>query len=307
MAKPPVAVILGPTGVGKTEMALRLARTLGAEIISADSLQVYREMDIGTAKPTPAQRALVTHHFIDVVYPDEAFDAAEYARRGREVIACLHARGIPPLVVGGTGLYIKALLQGLFTDGVRDRAIRERLRREQATTGLPALYARLQRLDPNAAARIQARDAFRILRALEVIEATGRPISHLQEAHRFQDTPYCVLKIGLIVERERLYRQIEARVEDMLAQGLLAEVRELLRRYDPGLKPLQSLGYRHLIAYLQGKLGWDEAIAQLKRDTRRYAKRQLTWFRAEPEILWLAPDDYAPAEEQLRRFFHFSS
>ncbi|MFP3869112.1 MAG: tRNA (adenosine(37)-N6)-dimethylallyltransferase MiaA [Desulfobacteraceae bacterium] len=304
MDLPPVAVIVGPTGAGKTGLAIRLAQELGAEIVSADSLQVYREMDIGTAKPTPKQRAVAPHHLIDMVFPDEQFDAAQYCRRGRRVIADLQARGIPPLVVGGTGLYIKALLQGLFDDQMHDRMIRKRLRQELATLDLPELYARLQRLDSKTAIRLHPNDAFRILRALEVIEASGQPLSRLQQAHRFQDRPYRVLKLGLALERHQLYHRINTRVAEMLAQGLLTEVKDLLRRYDPWLKPFQSLGYRHLIAYLQDGGDWDATIDRLKRDTRRYAKRQLTWFRADPEIHWLTPDHWPQAGEQLRRFFN---
>ncbi|MBW1951578.1 MAG: tRNA (adenosine(37)-N6)-dimethylallyltransferase MiaA [Deltaproteobacteria bacterium] len=300
----PVAVILGATGAGKTGLAIRLAQELGAEIISADSLQVYREMDIGTAKPTPEQRAAVPHHLIDVVFPDEEFDAAQYCRRGRQVIADLHARRIPPLVVGGTGLYIKALLQGLFDDQVQDRVIRNRLRQELATLGLPELYARLHRLDPKVAIRLHPNDAFRILRALEVIEANGQPLSRLQQAHRFQDRPYRVLKLGLALERDQLYDRINARVEEMLAQGFLTEVEALLSRYDRGLKPFQALGYRHLISYLQDGGDWEATIDRLKRDTRRYAKRQMTWFRADPEIYWLAPDHWLEIRERLREFFN---
>ncbi|MDD3580122.1 MAG: tRNA (adenosine(37)-N6)-dimethylallyltransferase MiaA [Desulfobacca sp.] len=299
----PVAVIVGPTGIGKTTLAIRLAQELGAEIVSADSLQVYREMNIGTAKPTPEQQAQVRHHLIDVVNPDQDFDAAEYCRRGREIIADLHSRGLPPLVVGGTGLYIKALLHGLVNEARQDRVIRRGLRQELTAAGLLPLYARLQRLDPQTAARIHPHDAFRILRALEVITATGQSLSRWHAAHGFQDRPYRVLKIGLSLERPELYRRINTRVEEMLAQGLLSEVEALLSRYDPGLKPFQALGYRHLIAYLRGNEKWETIVEQLQRDTRRYAKRQLTWFRADPEIRWLEPDYWPPARELLRGFF----
>lgn len=284
-------------------MAIRLAQELGAEIVSADSLQVYREMNIGTAKPTPEQQAQVRHHLIDVVNPDQDFDAAEYCRRGREIIAGLHSRGIAPLVVGGTGLYIKALLHGLVKEGRQDQVIRRGLRQELAAAGLPPLYARLQRLDPQTAARIHPHDAFRILRALEVITLTGQPLSRWQAAHGFQDRPYRVLKIGLNLPRPELYGRINSRVEEMLGQGLLSEVEALLNCYDPGLKPFQALGYRHLIAYLRGKLSWETTIDQLQRDTRRYAKRQLTWFKADSEIRWLEPDYWPPARELLREFF----
>jgi tRNA dimethylallyltransferase len=303
---PPVAVILGPTGVGKTTLALRLARAWGAEILSADSLQVYRELDIGTAKPTLEQRALIPHHLIDLVFPDEPFDAAQYSRQAREILAGLHARAIPPLIVGGTGLYIRALLYGLFSDAVQDRRVRRRLQEEMEAVGLPVLYSRLQSLDPEAAGKIHPHDAFRIIRALEVIAATGQPLSVQHQAHRFSRSPYRIFKLGLNLPRERLYEQIDSRVEEMLAQGLVAEVQELRRRYDPKLKPFQALGYWHIISFLNGTLSWEEAILQLKRDTRRYAKRQMTWFNGEPEIHWLEPDQMDVAEILLKKFFTYA-
>lgn len=303
-AKPKVAVLAGPTAVGKTEVALALAPALGAEVVNADSLQVYRELDIGTAKPTPAERAVVPHHLIDVAAPTEPYDAARYLTDAREVIAQLIRRGVPPLVVGGTGLYIKALLGGLFPDGGKYPEIRARLRQELAARGLPALYERLRQLDPATAGRLPSGDTYRILRALEVAEGSGRPLSELAAAHRFADRPYETVKIGLTLPREELYARIEARVEAMLAAGWLEEVKGLLRRYPPDLKPLKALGYRHLVAYLQGELGFEEAVAAIKRDTRRYAKRQLTWFRADPEIRWFHPREVEQMLALLREFFH---
>jgi tRNA dimethylallyltransferase len=301
--RPRLAVLVGPTAVGKTAVALTLAQSLGAEIVNADSLQVYRELDIGTAKPTPEERALVPHHLVDLVDPPEPYDAARYCTDGRAVLARLHGRGTPPLVVGGTGLYIKALLHGLFVDGSPQGAIRERLRQELAARGLSSLYGRLKFLDPLTATRLSPQDTYRILRALEVLEATGRPVSALWEAHRFQDSPYEVVKLGLTLPREELYRCIELRVERMVAQGWLAEVEGLLRRYPPDLKPFKALGYRHLIAFLQGRWTWKEAITLLTRDTRRYAKRQLTWFRADPKIRWFSPGQVAEMSPFLEKFF----
>jgi len=298
-----VAVLVGPTAVGKTGVALELARELGGEIVNADSLQVYRELDIGTAKPTRAERALVPHHLVDVAAPPEAYDASRFCHEAREVLARLHRRGIPPLVVGGTGLYLKALLSGLFTEGSPDTRIRQRLRRELTEWGLPHLYERLQGLDPASAWRLHPHDTYRILRALEVMEATGKPLSALLAAHQFRDSPYLVLKVGLIRPREELNRRIEARVEIMLAQGWLEEVKGLLSRYPPDLKPLQALGYRHLIAFLQDRWSWEEAIELLKRDTRRYAKRQLTWFKKDPEVRWHTPDQLPEMLAALREFF----
>jgi tRNA dimethylallyltransferase len=301
--RPRVAVLLGPTAVGKTEVSLALAQEVGAEIVGADSLQVYRELDIGTAKPTPADRTRVPHHLLDVAAPTEPYDAARYSREARAVLATLHQRRVPPLVVGGTGLYLKALLYGLFAEGSPARGIRERLRSELGGAGLPELYQRLARLDPATATRLHRHDTYRILRALEVISATGRPVSDLLAAHRFQDCPYEVLKLGLALPREELYRRIEHRTQAMLAQGWLLEVEGLLRRYPPELKPLQAIGYRHLVNFLTGRWGWDEALELLQRDTRRYAKRQLTWFKADPAVCWFHPDQLEEMRESLHRFF----
>jgi tRNA dimethylallyltransferase len=303
MARPRVAVLVGPTAVGKTGVALKLAQEIGAEIVNADSLQVYRELDLGTAKPTPADLALVPHHLVDVADPPEPYDASRYSHEARAVLADLHARGVIPLVVGGTGLYLKALLSGLFIEGVPDPRIRRQLRQELTDRGLPHLYERLKRLDPASAWRLHPHDTYRILRALEVMEATGEPLSALHESHQFRDSPYQVLKLGLIRPREELNRRIEARVEAMLALGWLEEVEGLLSRYPPDLKPLQALGYRHLIAFLQGRWTWEEAIELLKRDTRRYAKRQLTWFKADPEIRWHSPEQVPEMLAALKKFF----
>ena len=296
-------MLVGPTAVGKTGVALDLASALGSEIVNADSMQVYRKLDIGTAKPTLAERARVSHHLMDVADPDEPYDAARYTREGRETIALLHRRGVSSLVVGGTGLYIKALLAGLFHQEEEVHEVRLRLARELADQGLPALLARLQALDPATARRLAKGDTYRIVRALEVVEATGHPLSEAHAAHGFQDRPYDTLKLGLELPREELYRRIEARVDAMLAQGWLEEVRGLLPRYPPGIKPLQALGYRHLVAHLEGRLSLAEATEQTKKETRRYAKRQLTWFRADPEVRWFHPGQGQEALDLLKNFF----
>jgi tRNA dimethylallyltransferase len=293
---------VGPTAIGKTAVALDLAEALGAEIVNADSMQVYRELDIGTAKPTPVERGRVRHHLVDVADPDAPYNAARYAQEGRGVIADLHRRGVSFLVVGGTGLYIKALLAGLFPQEEAVHEVRPRLARELAAQGLPALWARLTSLDPATARRLPPGDTYRILRALEVVEATGRPISELHAAHHFQDRPYVTLKLGLDLPREELYRRIEARVEAMLSEGWLEEVRHLLTRYSPEIKPLQALGYRSLVAFLEGHLSWEEAIDLTKKDTRRYAKRQLTWFRADPEVRWFHPSQWQDILSLLQDF-----
>jgi tRNA dimethylallyltransferase len=301
--KPRVAALVGATAVGKTAVALALAAGLGAEIVNADSLQVYRELDIGTAKPTIAERALVPHHLIDVADPPEPYDAARFCREGRAVLGDLARRGVPPLVVGGTGLYLRALLGGLFPQGEPPPGVRDRVRQELASLGLPVLYARLIHLDPATASRLHPHDTYRIVRALEVMAATGKPLSEFIQAHRFQDAPYEVLTLGLRLDREELYRRIDLRVELMLEAGWLDEIEGLLERYPPTLKPLQALGYRHLINYLTGVWSWDEALTLLSRDTRRYAKRQHTWFGSDPSIRWFHPDQVADMAAALKEFF----
>jgi len=289
--------------VGKTGAALALAERFGAEIVNADSVQVYRELDLGTAKPTLEERARVPHHLVDVAAPTESYDADRYSREGREALARLHQRGVPPLVVGGTGLYLTALLHGLFVEGEPRQEIRERLRRDLHGLGQDRLYQRLAALDPATAERLHPGDTYRILRALEVMEATGKPLSELLAAHRFRDCPYRVLKLGLTLPREELTARIEARVEAMLAQGLLTEVAGLLYRYPPDLKPLNSLGYRHLGKFLRGEWSWEESLERLKIDTRHYAKRQLTWFKGDPEVRWFQPGQLEAMTACLRKFF----
>lgn len=303
--RPRVIVICGPTAAGKTAVGIEVARALGGEIVSADSMQVYRHMDIGTAKPTAEEQAAVRHHLIDVVEPDEPFDAAAYMAGGRRALADLRQRDRVPVVVGGTGLYIKALLHGLFQADARDPDVRARLRAEAEALGTAALHARLAQHDPPTAARLHPNDALRILRALEVLTVTGRPISELQREHRFGDAPFQALKVGLALDREALYRRIDRRVEAMLAAGLEDEVRTLLSRgYGPQLKPMQSIGYSHLTAYIAGRVSLAECLRTLQRDTRRFAKRQLTWFRADPEVVWMAPDRPADLIRKAEAFLN---
>jgi tRNA dimethylallyltransferase len=289
--------------VGKTRFSIDLAGTVGAEIIGADSMQIYRYMDIGTAKPTAEERAQVPHHLVDFCDPSESFDAAAYARMARETVDRILKKGRVPLVAGGTGLYIKGLLGGLFQGPSPDPDIRKSLREEAQRSGAPALHQRLARVDPETAARLHPNDAFRVVRALEVLEATGEPISRQQDRHRFGDVPYQALKLGLFLERDVLYRRIDRRCDAMLEEGLIEEVRELLDRgYSPALKPMQSIGYRHVIDFLQGRVDMAETRRLFRRDTRRYAKRQLTWFKADPEVIWLQPEEHKKAAETARRF-----
>ncbi|MDJ0801370.1 MAG: tRNA (adenosine(37)-N6)-dimethylallyltransferase MiaA [Desulfobacterales bacterium] len=300
---PRIVVICGPTGIGKTSAAIRLARHLGGEIVGADSMQIYRRMDIGTAKPTAAEQAAVTHHMIDVVEPDEPFDAARYATMATACIHRLHRGGILPVVAGGTGFYLKALEFGLFDTQPPDPQIRRRLERQAEKAGLGALYAALQRHDPASAARIHAHDRFRIIRALETLENTGQPISALQRRHGFARKRFETIKIGLTIDREALYARINRRVAAMLAEGLLGEVQSLLEQgYGADLKSMQSIGYRHMCEYLAGQTAWDATVDRMKRDTRRYAKRQFTWFKSDPDIIWSAPEAVARLVPQIEKF-----
>jgi tRNA dimethylallyltransferase len=285
--RPRLVVILGPTGVGKSRLALDLAEEWGGEIISADSMQVYKYMDIGTDKPTPEDRKRVRHHLIDLVLPDQPFHAGLYRALGRRVIEQLSGRGKACFVVGGTGLYIKTLTCGLFHSPPIAAGVRERLKQEGEEKGSDFLYRRLTEVDPNTAARLHSHDLFRIVRALEVFESTGAPISFFREQHRFGDTPYALLKMGLETNREELYRRIEERVDRMMERGFLEEVEGLMEiGYGAQLKPMQSLGYKQLIQVLLKKMERGEAIRQIKRDTRHYAKRQWTWFKSDPEVRW---------------------
>ena len=300
---PSAVVVCGPTGIGKTSFALELARQFRGEIIGADSMQLYRRMDIGTAKPTPKEQAAVTHHLVDIIDPDRHFDADMYAEVAYAKVLELADKGTLPFIVGGTGLYIKALIHGLF-EGVKiDAGVRDRLRKEVEDRGGQELHTRLKAIDPVAAGRIHVNDTYRIVRALEIYETTGRPMSATQEQHGFEPRRLKTVKIGLHMERETLYQRIDKRVDIMLDQGLREEVQQLLKAgYSTELKAMQSLGYRHMAAFLNHEIDWDEAVRTLKRDHRRYAKRQMTWFRADPEIVWLGPADIAAAALLVEKF-----
>ncbi len=299
---PPVILLAGPTAVGKTQLALEIAHRLGTEIINCDSMQVYRYMEIGTAKPTPEERALVPHHLLDVADPDEPFDAARYAELARPVIESLQNRGKMPLVVGGTGLYMKVLTRGICPAAPRDPAIREQLRRELEEHGLERLHQELGRVDPEAGRRLHPHDRQRVLRALEVQRLTGIPLSCWQSQHRFQQTIYRTVKIFLYRDRNVLYERINRRVRQMLEQGLVAEVRRLLAMgYGPELKSMQAVGYKQLAAHLLGACPLASAVSDMERATRHYARRQLTWFRGDSEFRWVQADDWQGILEWLNR------
>jgi tRNA dimethylallyltransferase len=289
--KTKVIIICGPTGIGKTAVGINLAENFGGEIIGADSMQIYRHMDIGTAKPTLEERRRVTHHMVDIVDPDEDFDAVQFSERARSTIAALDRQGRFAFVVGGTGLYIKALLHGLFESEPVDSKIRNRLKRQLDQDGSGSLYERLEHIDPATAKRLHPNDSYRIIRALETIESSGKSISKHHQDHGFQDDPFNTLKIGLRIDRKQLYARLERRVDLMIQAGLVEEVKKLLAMgYAAESKSMQSIGYRHMVEFIAERLPWEECVRTLKRDTRRFAKRQFTWFGADPQIKWYEPD-----------------
>lgn len=284
-----LAVIVGPTAVGKTEVSIEVAARLRGEIVSCDSMQVYRHMDVGTAKPSPAQRARVPHHLIDVVEPDEPFNVARFQELAWAAISDISARGACPLLVGGTGLYVKAVVDGfLFPWEGASPDVRRDLEDEARSLGAQALHARLEEVDPVAARRIHPNDTRRIVRALEVYATTGRPISEMWRKGRGKLRIDRLTMIGLVRDRESLYDRIDRRCELMIEQGLVQETARLLERgYEKALTAGQALGYKEIVGYLRGRCSLEEAVNLIKRNTRRYAKRQLTWFRADPRIEWI--------------------
>jgi len=282
----PLVVIVGPTAVGKTGLALRLAGELGAEIVSADSRQVYRGMDIGTDKPTVEERQRVPHHLVDIADPDEEFTLAQYQSMAYAAIDEVLVRGRVPLLVGGTGLYIKAVVEGWSIPRVRpNEALRAELYREAEVKGGDALHARLRQVDPAAAQKIDPRNVRRVIRALEVYLETGRPISELQ---RRRPPPYRVLQVGLTMDRAALYQRIDQRIDGMIERGLIEEVRGLVEQgYGYELPAMSGLGYRQIGCYLRGEISLEEAIRLIKRDTRRFVRQQYNWFRLDDEgIRW---------------------
>lgn len=284
--KPALVAIVGPTGIGKTALAVVLAGKLPIEVVSADSRQVYRGMDIGTGKPTPEEQAAVPHHLIDVAEPAETYDAARFRRDALAAMDEIRRRAKLPIVVGGTGLYLRAVLRGLASTPPADPVFRAGLRRRAEAEGVPALHAELREVDPAAAERIGRQDLVRITRALEVFHLTGRRLSGLHEWGR-ADLPFRLLMVGLTMERAAFYRRLERRCQEMVERGLVDEVRRLLERgVDPGCPAMQGLGYRHMVKHLRERRPLSDALRLMQRDTKRYAKRQWTWFRKEP-VHWL--------------------
>lgn len=281
-----ILVICGPTAVGKTAQALELAERINAEIVSADSGQVYRGMDIGTAKPTPEERHRVPIHLIDILHPDQPYSAAAFRKAALEKIEDIQSRNKTALIVGGTGLYIKVLEKGIFEGPERDETLRRKLDEEIDREGTAALHQRLERIDPEAALKIPHQNRQRLIRALEVYELTGRPISAFWKEHRFADTSLKFHKIGLSCPKDVLYARVEKRVDDMIHRGLVSEVDQLLKKWGEDAPGLKMIGYKEIVSHLKADSSLEEAIDQIKRNTRHYAKRQMTWFRGDPEIEW---------------------
>ncbi|MDM8538912.1 tRNA (adenosine(37)-N6)-dimethylallyltransferase MiaA, partial [Desulfobacterales bacterium HSG17] len=295
-------------GIGKTSSGISLAQKFNGEIISADSMQIYKYMDIGTAKPSLKEQAAVCHHLIDIIEPDEDFDAARFAETANKKINLLNDKGITPFVAGGTGMYIKALVHGIFKAEPVDPQIRRQIKKDADLLGNQVLYERLNKCDPDAAKKIHPNDTYRITRALEIYESTGRKLSEHHEQHRFAHERFNVLKIGLSMDREKLYERINQRVDEMIDRGLEQEVKNLLEKgYLPDLKSMQSIGYRHMNDYIQGKITKDEARITMKRDTRRYAKRQFTWFGTDSQIIWTQPEKIGNIEPLVKKFLQGES
>ncbi len=298
----PLVVLVGPTAIGKSRIAVEVAQALGTEILTADSTQVYRGMNIGTDTPSEEDRQRVTHRLIDLVEPDEPFNAGEFRRRALQEISRLYEKGRLPLVAGGTGLYVRALLNGLWAGPPGDRALRRKLEEEARVRGGESMYQELSRVDPATARRLHLRDTVKVLRALEVYRQTGVRLSRAHEEHRKRAKPFRALVLGLTMDRVLLYQRIDHRVDVELAKGLVDETRTLLAKgYSRNLVSMKSLGYRQMAGYLEGECAFDEAVRRLKRDTRRFAKRQMTWFRKEPGLTWVEVDPDESVQSVSRR------
>jgi tRNA dimethylallyltransferase len=282
-----VVVLVGPTASGKTAVSLPLAERLGAEIISADSRQIYRFMDIGTAKPTAADRARVPHHFVDILNPDQDYSAGEFGVRGREEIDRIFARGHVPLVVGGSGLYVRSLIDGIFNGPPADPEVRSIIEKQFANGGIDALLTELRRVDPVFAARVDPTKPRRMIRALEVYHVTGTPISQLHQDLKVE-IPFVPLVFGLLWPKPELHRRINERCQAMLREGFLREVEDLVGRgYGAELNALNTVGYAEAFALRAGQMTLEEMVEVFSRNTRRYAKRQMTWFRRDERVSWI--------------------
>jgi tRNA dimethylallyltransferase len=286
-AEPSLVVVLGPTASGKTALALALAEHFSGDIVNCDSVAMYRELEIGTAKPTVAERTRAPHHLFDFVDPTGCITAGEYARRAREVLREIDSRGRLPIVVGGTGLYLRALLQGLFPGPQRSEELRERLRQRVVEKGSGYLHCILKRLDFAAARAIHENDVPKLIRAIEVCLAARQKISELWKQGRQPLEGFRVLRLGLDPEREALYARINQRAEKMFASGLVEETAQLIEKYGDSARPLAALGYKQAVQLLKGEIDRNAALQAAQQAHRKYAKRQMTWFRREPQVFWM--------------------
>lgn len=302
--KRPLVLLTGPTAVGKSALAVELAEKIGAEIVSADSMQVYRHMDIGSAKITPQEMAGIPHHLIDVLEPTEEFNVVIFQKMAKEAIQQIYDRGNIPIVAGGTGFYIQAVLYDIdFTQNDEDTAFRRHLEQTAAREGPQVLFEKLKKVDPASCEIIHANNVKRVIRALEFYEKTGRRISEHNEEQRARHSPYNFAYFVLQDDRDRIYRNIEERVDLMLSQGLVEEVAALR---DMGctkdMVSMQGLGYKEILSYLQGEISLEEAVYLIKRDTRHFAKRQMTWFRREKEVIWMDRRDFDQSSQKMLLF-----
>lgn len=304
-----IIIICGPTAAGKTQVGIKLAQKFNGEIVSADSGQVWRGFDIGTAKhPSCVVRHALCaekyppQHLVDIANPDEHFDAARFVKLADDAIIDISGRGKIPFVVGGTGMYLKMLVHGLCRMPARDEKIRKGLKARAESDGIASLYDELKKVDPATASKLPPTDRTRIIRALEIFEITGAPASEFRGRHKFMERRYDALKIGLNIGREELYRRINERVDKMIEEGLVEEVRGLLSKYDENCQPFSAVGYREIVAYLRGRIGLDEAINLTKQMSRNFAKRQLTWFRADKAIRWFNPCQIEEIAEIIGKF-----
>lgn len=291
-SKPKLLVLIGPTAVGKTKMSIELAKEFGCEIISGDSMQVYRGMDIGTAKISADEMEGIPHHLIDIHEPDHPYSVAEFQEQSRRLITEIAGRGKLPFLVGGTGLYVESVCYGYqFSETGADEAFRDEQLRYANENGAEALHRKLADVDPETADRLHPNDLRRVVRALEVFHMTGIPLS-AQLAPQTKQSPYDLCLVGLTMDRQMLYNRIEERIDLMLNQGLVDEVAALMDKgYAPGLVSMQGLGYKEIVSHLNGEFSYEEAVVLLKRDTRRFAKRQLSWFRHMKDIEWVDVTD----------------
>lgn len=301
MNKKPLVILAGPTAVGKTQASIGLAKAIGGEIISADSMQVYKYMDIGSAKIPEEEMAGVKHHLIDILEPEEEFHVVRFQKMAKNAMTEIYKRGHIPIVVGGTGFYIQALVYDIdFTEGGQDTLLRRELEAYARERGVEALHDRLKLVDPVSAKIIHANNVKRVVRALEFYGQTGTPISEHNEAERRRSSPYNVTYFVLNDDREALYGRIDRRVDQMMEKGLLEEVRQLQSRgFTRDMVSMQGLGYKELLEYLEGECSLSEAVYKIKRDTRHFAKRQITWFKREKDVIWIHKKEFGYDEKKI--------